>query len=117
MSTEPEAEVRSAPPLLVIDLRGPVTALTADPIQQAYRAACEQGARHLLLNFAQVDHVNSGGIAVLIQLLTEARRADQQLLITGLSAHQRKIFQMMGLPEYAPVFDTEEAARRSVSDA
>src|SRR5918912_2684205 len=105
-----EAEVREAPPLVVIDLRGPVTALAADPINRAYHAACERGARHLLLNFAQVDHVNSAGIAVLIQLLTEARRSEQRLLFTGLSPHHRKIFQMMGLPEYAPVFDTEEAA-------
>jgi anti-anti-sigma factor len=114
---EPEAVLREAPPLLVIDLRGPVTALASEPLGRAYRLACERGVQQLLLNFADVDRVNSAGIAVLIQLLTEARRANRQLLLTGLSPHHRKLFQLMGLSEYAPVFDTEEAARRSVTGA
>ena len=99
----------------MIDLRGEVTTFAEEVVTAAYRPASEQGARHLLLNFKDVDYINSAGIAAIIGILTEARRAEQTLLITGLTPHYAKIFQMMGLAQYAPLFDTEEAARASVA--
>jgi len=32
-------------------------------------------------------------------------------MITGLTPHYTKIFQMMGLAQYAPLYETEEDAR------
>jgi anti-anti-sigma factor len=63
-----------------------------------------------------VDHLDSSGIALIIGLLTEARKQDQRLLVTGLTQHYQKIFEMMGLTQYAPVFPSEDAARKWVVD-
>ncbi len=115
MANDVQATLRALPPLTVIDLRGEVTTFAEEVVAGAYRQASEQGARHLLLNFTDVDYINSAGIAAIIGILTEARRAEQTLLITGLTPHYAKIFQMMGLAQYAPLFDTEEAARDSVA--
>jgi anti-anti-sigma factor len=115
MSNGVHTSVRDLPPLLVIDLRGEVTSLAEGPIFDAYRRAVEQGAGSVLLNFSGVDYVNSGGISIIIGVLAEARKADRRILVTGLTPHYRKVFEMMGLSRYAPVFDTEEAARDAVS--
>ena len=98
----------------MIDLRGEVTTFADEAITAAYGQACERGAENVLLNFAGVDYLNSAGIAIIIDLLTRAREADQRLLVTGLTPHFAKIFDMMGLARYAPVFESEEAARRAV---
>ena len=47
----------------------------------------------------------------------ETLQADRRqfLALTGLTAHYRKIFQMMGLTQYAPVFDSEDAARQAIA--
>jgi anti-anti-sigma factor len=101
------------PPMTVIDLAGEVTTFAEDVVNGAYKQASEQGARHILLNFKDVDYINSAGISVIIGLLTEARKSDQSLMITGLNAHYTKIFQMMGLAQYAPLYETEDAAKQA----
>ena len=41
------------------------------------------GRRHIILNFANVEYINSAGIATIIAILAEARQRAQQLLIVG----------------------------------
>src|SRR5262245_43161485 len=117
MPDEVVASVRDAPPLTVIDLRGEVTAAADAAIARAYGQACRRGAAYILLDFSGVRYLNSAGIGSIIDVLTQAREADQRLLVTGLTPHYAKIFDMMGLTEYVPVFESEEAARRSVAAA
>ncbi|HEU5314557.1 MAG TPA: STAS domain-containing protein [Chloroflexota bacterium] len=113
MPNQTSATLRELPPLTVIDLGGEVTTFAEDAVNGAYKQASDQGAKHILLNFKDVEYINSAGISVIIGLLTEARKSDQTLMITGLTPHYTKIFQMMGLSQYAPLFDTEDAARQA----
>jgi anti-anti-sigma factor len=115
MANELQATLRPLPPLTVIDLKGEVTTFADEAITTAYEQASKAGAENILFNFSAVDYMNSAGISIIIGVLTEARQADQRLLLTGLTPHYRKIFQMMGLTQYAPVFDDEDAARQSVA--
>lgn len=117
MANAVQVSLREAPPVTIIDLTGEVTTFADEPMNRAYRAASEAGAKHILLNFSGVDYLNSAGIAVIIGLLTEARKADQRILVTGLTPHYKKVFQMMGLAQYAPLFDSEEAAREAAREA
>jgi anti-anti-sigma factor len=114
VSSGVQASVREAAPLFVIDLSGEVTTFADEAITSAYKDVTGRGGKSILLNFSGVDYLNSAGISIIIGVLTEARKADQRLLITGLTPHYRKIFSVMGLSQYAPVFDDEEAARQSV---
>src|SRR5436190_1367397 len=107
MANGVEATLREAPPLTVIDLRGEITAFGDAAVNRAYQTASAQGAKNILLNLAQVDYLNSAGISIIIGVLTEARRADQRLLITGLTPHYEKIFSLMGLSQYVPIFESE----------
>ena len=113
MANQTQATLRDVPPLTVIDLAGEVTTFAEEVVNGAYKQASERGARHILLNFKDVDYINSAGISVVIGLLTEARKSDQSLMITGLNPHYTKIFQMMGLAQYAPLYETEEQAKQA----
>ena len=113
MANQTKATLREVPPLTVIDLAGEVTTFAEEAVNGAYKHASERGARHILLNFKDVDYINSAGISVIIGVLTEARKLDQALMITGLNAHYTKIFQMMGLAQYAPLYETEAAAQQA----
>ena len=109
-----QATLRELAPLTVIDLAGEVTTFAEEAVASAYKEASRRGARHILLNVHGVEYINSAGIAVIIGLLTEARAADQVLMITGLTPHYAQIFQMTGIALYAPIHESEEAARASV---
>jgi anti-anti-sigma factor len=69
-----------------------------------------------VLNFAGTEYINSAGIAIIISLLTEARASGVSLVISGLSSHYQKIFRMVGLTQYAEVYDTVDEAVRELKN-
>ena len=99
----------------LFDIRGDVTILSEPFLNDAYENANTQGASKLLLNFEKNAYINSGGISVLIQLLAKTEKNDQQIGITGLSDHFKKIFNMVGITKFAKIYDTREEALESMS--
>ena len=66
--------------------------------------------KKILLKFDKDAYINSGGIAVLIQILANTKRNNQQISITGLSDHFKKIFHMVGITKFAKIYDSVENA-------
>jgi anti-anti-sigma factor len=99
----------------LVFIRGDVTVSSEPFIKEAYNKANEQGARRIVLNFDTDAYINSGGIALLIQFLAQAKRSDQTVAITGLSNHFKKIFHMVGITKFAKVFDGIDEAILSLS--
>lgn len=94
----------------IIDLVGDVTTFAEEKINTAYRDVTNKGARFVLLNFRQNDYINSAGIAILIGIVTEVTRNSQKLAVSGLSQHFQKIFRMVGLAQYADIYQDEDEA-------
>jgi len=110
MAQELRVHPRERDVVTVLDLQGDVTMFAEAELTRAYRVAIEAGARALDLNFQRAEYINSAGIAIIISLLTEARAAGVTLVISGLSSHYQKIFRMVGLNQYAEIYETEDAA-------
>lgn len=64
----------------------------------------------ILLNFSDVDYINSTGIALIVSLLTRARKAHCRLLACGLSDHYAEIFQITRLVDFIGIFPDEASA-------
>lgn len=103
--------------IAIIDLVGDVTTFAEEKINQAYREITNQGAQYVLLNFRQNDYINSAGIAILIGIVTEVTRNNQKLAVSGLSQHFQKIFRMVGLAQYAEIYQDEEEAIQNFKSA
>jgi anti-anti-sigma factor len=115
MSDEIQVSVRETDGATIIDLVGDVTTFAEEAINQAYQSASSDGAVNIIFNFRENDYINSAGIAILIGVVTEARKRDQRLLITGLSAHFQKIFRMVGLTQYADIYPSVDDALKSLN--
>lgn len=110
MAKAQEISIRPNGDVSVIDIKGDVTAPTGQPIEEAYHQVTAAGAKKILLVFDSDCYINSGGIAILIGILSESRKKEQTVRMTGLSAHFQKIFAMVGLTKYAQIRPSEEAA-------
>ena len=110
MAKAQEISIRPKGDVSVIDIKGDVTAPTGQPVEDAYHQVTAAGAKKILLAFASDCYINSGGIAILIGILSESRKKEQAVRMTGLSAHFQKIFAMVGLTKYAQIRPSEEAA-------
>ena len=88
----------------IFDVKGDVTSASEPFFTSAYANPEAHDAKSLLLNFDRNAYINSGGIAVLIQLLADTSRNKQKVGITGLSDHFKKIFRMVGITRFADIY-------------
>lgn len=114
LNNEFDVELRRVGEAAIIVLRGDVNAAGEEAMKDAYASATDDGARYILIDLAGAEYINTSGIAVLIAIVIEAQRADQKVLVYGVSSHYRKIFELVRLPMYVEMYDTEAEALSSV---
>ena len=93
-----------------IAISGDLTAASDGPLMEAYAEASATGVRAILLDFAGLDYMNSGGIGLLVTLLVRVQRQGQRLMAVGLSDHYRQILALTRLDEAIGIHDTEAEA-------
>jgi anti-anti-sigma factor len=97
--------------LVSMVIKGDITSFSEPYLNQAYEDVDLQHApEKILLVFEKDAYINSGGIAVLIQILARTRKKDQRIGITGINSHFKKIFNMVGITKLATIYDTLDVA-------
>lgn len=94
----------------VLRVHGDITTASEEVFSDAYAEAVGSGARSIILDFSDLEYMNSGGIGLLVTLLVRAQRDGQQLLATGLNEHYRQILSLTRLDEAIHIHETEAAA-------
>jgi anti-anti-sigma factor len=105
-----EAHARRRDGLSVIDLSGDIDRSAEAAMDAAYGEATAGVDTPVLLNFTNVDYINSTGIAVIVGLLARARKEHRQIIACGLSDHYKEIFSITRLSDFMSVLDDEEQA-------
>ena len=113
-----EVTFESRGQVMVLNIQGDITAFSDTKLNEAYRIATAQGAGRVLLKIGADAYINSGGIAVLIQILAQTSRNRQVIGITGVSEHFKKIFSMVGITKFATIYPSiEEALEKMAASA
>jgi len=89
-----------------IELRGDIDGSAREALTAAYGDV--GGARSVLLDFAQVDYINSTGIALIVGLLARARAEERAISARGLSPHYREIFEITRLSDFMTIIADSE---------
>jgi anti-sigma B factor antagonist len=105
-----EAEVRQKRGVVVLDLRGEINGFAQEALDVAYSEAESNDPEAILLNFEDVDYINSTGIALIVGLLAKARASHKRLLACNLSEHYVEIFNITRLSDFMSVFPDEQSA-------
>lgn len=98
----------------VIDIKGDINAQAEAPLMDAYTQASSGGVSAIILNFSELEYMNSSGIGLLVTLLIRVQRQKQKLLAYGLSDHYSQIFDLTRLNEAIGIFATEADAVATV---
>ncbi len=94
----------------VIDIAGDVTGQSESVLTDAYARATASNPRSVVLNFSQLDYMNSSGIGLLVMLLVRAQRQKQKLFAYGLNDHYRQIFELTRLNDAICIYSNEGEA-------
>ena len=112
-----EATVRRADGLTIIDLRGDIDGTTEEALNAAYAEAASTRPSAIALNFGGVEYINSTGIALIVGVLAQARKAKLPISTFGLSEHYTEIFQITRLSDFMHIYADEADALTEISNA
>ena len=68
----------------------------------------------LLLDFANVEYINSTGIALIVGLLARARTDQRPVSARGLSEHYREIFEITRLSDFMTILAEDSSQNNDV---
>ena len=99
----------------VIDVAGSLTAASEAALSSVWNEASTGQTLVVVLNFSNLEYLNSSGIGLLVTLLVRANRRQQQLLACGLSEHYRHIFELTRLNDAIHIYDDVPAALKAAA--
>ncbi len=102
------------PGAAVIDISGELNGYSEDVLMTAYNEAGNGRTQAVILNFSDLEYMNSSGIGLLVTLLIRVQRQKQALMAYGLSDHYQQIFELTRLNEAIGIYDSETAAVTAV---
>jgi anti-sigma B factor antagonist len=106
---------RLSPETAVIDIAGELNGYSEDALVEAYNQTNNGHTRGIILNFTDLEYMNSSGIGLLVTMLIRVQRQKQRLLAYGLSDHYQQIFELTRLNEAIEIYDDEDAALSAVA--
>jgi len=111
MAVKPfEADLRREGETVIVDLTGQIDSSAEKRLNAVYREAEAAAPGAIVLNFSTVQYINSTGIALIVGLLAQARKARRELAVFGLSDHYRQIFEITRLADFMSIFPDETSA-------
>ena len=94
----------------VVDLHGEINGAAESALNSAYQQAEQANTSSIVLNFQDVVYINSTGIALIVGLLAQARKAHRRLVVYGLSEHYQEIFRITRLSDFMTIYSDEKSA-------
>jgi anti-anti-sigma factor len=94
----------------VLYTKGYINNVGGEEIASRAYELMDDGVRTLLLNLRDTKIVNSIGISILIEIIEKMIDKDGKIAFCCLTPVIHKTFQIMGLANYAAIFDNEEIA-------
>ena len=105
-----QAVIRYQEGKTILDLYGEINAFADQALSAAYAEAEASDTDTIVLNFENVDYINSTGIALIVEMLAQARKAKKNLVVYGLSDHYVEIFEITRLADFMTIYKTEASA-------
>jgi anti-anti-sigma factor len=117
MNTELKVAVKKEPGFAILRTDGYINNPGGEKIARECYKLMDEGYKHFILSFEKSKVINSIGISILIEILEKVLELKGTLYFTGLTSTIAKTFKIMGLTEYAKIYETEDEAVAAVPPA
>jgi anti-sigma B factor antagonist len=105
---------RESEGIVILDLKGPLTLGPEDSeLRDRLAALCQSGKVNIILNLADVSHIDSTGLGTLVFALARLRKAGGKLALLNVNRKHLKLFLLTKLAIAFEFFDDEQDAVNS----
>lgn len=89
--------------VVILDLKGPLTVgEAAGKLREALHALIDDGRKHVVLNLAEVDYIDSTGLGAMVVCFTSLRKTGGMLKLLNLN---RRNIELLVLTKLSTVFE------------
>jgi anti-sigma B factor antagonist len=100
--------------LRVVTLTGRIDAAAAPTVRDRVREAVAAGARHVVIDLADVSFLSSSGLRILLLLARELRRKNCDVRLCAARPHVAEVFRLTGFDQIFELYPSREAAVESI---
>ncbi len=101
---------KSEQDIAIIEPKGYINDIGAETLEQASEQFLGKGIRKLIVNFADVQFINTIGLSIFLSIVQKTLEYHSSLCFTNMKKDHREIFEMAGLTKYVKVFKDEHDA-------
>lgn len=94
----------------IIALQGQVNSSNAVQVETEVLSVVQKGAKNVLLNMTELSYISSAGLRVVLVLAKRLKQAGGKLVIYGMQAHVREVFDISGFLAILNVVATRSEA-------
>lgn len=109
------AKTRQRGSATVIDLRGRLTLTEGEALHDLCLDLIQEGKKLIVLNFRNVEYLDSSGIGQLVRSLFAARRKNADICTVDLGTRSREILRIANLHTVIGDFPDESSAIETIS--
>lgn len=113
MSNGPEnlvKSVRKTPDATFVDLVGDIDLRGSPALHSALVDLANERPKRLVLNLAEVPYMDSSGVGTLVEVFRRVTRHAGKLVLCGMSARVRSVFEITKLDRFFTICDTPDQA-------
>lgn len=107
---------RTADDVVVMMPKGYVDGLGAEQLDDASQEVLGKGMKKLVVNFSDIQFINSVGASILTSVVHRARESASQLCFTNMNKVHREVFELLGITKHVKVFSEEVDAIHYLSE-
>jgi len=97
----------------IVDVEGEIDVLTSPRLKTALAGIVDAGSSTIVINLGRVEYMDSTGLGVIVSAMKRLREKDGTMVLTGLSPHLTKIFEITGLRKAFEIYPTESDALKA----
>jgi len=98
----------------VFKLNGRLDSNTAMGFEQKLFECIENGTRHLILDFEQLDYISSAGLRVILKATKNLKGAEGKLVLCAMQDYVKEVFEISGFDSFLPIVPTMDDAMKTV---
>jgi len=105
--------VRAVGDICVLDVGGRMIAESSDRVVTIVRERLRGGTRKFLLNLEHIQHIDTTGLADLVESMTTVKRQGGQLKLSLVTRNVHEVLRITGLVKVFEIFEVESDALAS----
>ena len=93
--------------VVILDISGEIDLYNASEIMSTMNKLCESKKYNVIINFEEVDYIDSSGIGVLISGLMRLKESQRGMKFINVYTPVKKVFELTNLTSFFDIYDNE----------